>query len=89
MTIGERLYDVNTLDHNTASSADTPSRDSLEKDVEEGNERRGSHPSISVPIIWGNDLTPFFHLDLSAALAAATEGIGEDSQLSSSIDKTN
>lgn len=27
---------------------------------------------VSVPVIWNHDLTPFFHLDLSAALAAAT-----------------
>ncbi|SPO27266.1 uncharacterized protein UTRI_10383 [Ustilago trichophora] len=69
--------------------------DFIEKHLEEGagihhGERRPSDPTshISVPIIWGNDLTPFFHLDLSAALAAATEGLGQDSQISSSsIDK--
>ncbi|EST04846.1 STAS domain protein [Kalmanozyma brasiliensis GHG001] len=92
VTIGEALYDVNTLDRNTPA-ASTPSHDSLEKSVEEGNHaagRRTSEPSsISVPIIWGNDLTPYFHLDLSAALAAATESLGEDSQLSSSIDKNH
>lgn len=84
VTIGERLYDVQTLDHDSTS---TPSSDTVEKDdIEASGARRGSdpHSSISVPIIWGNDLTPFFHLDLSAALASATEGLGEDSQLDSS-----
>ncbi|SPO27255.1 probable Sulfate permease [Ustilago trichophora] len=98
VTIGDALYDVQTLDQdetNKGSSANTPSRNSIEKHLEEGagihhGERRPSDPTshISVPIIWGNDLTPFFHLDLSAALAAATEGLGQDSQISSSsIDK--
>ncbi|GAC94423.1 sulfate permease [Pseudozyma hubeiensis SY62] len=94
VTIGEALYDVHTLDQNkgeeSSSSGNTPSRDSVEKDLEGGvaDQRRASEPSsIGVPIIWGNDLTPFFHLDLSAALAAATEGLGEDSQISSSLDK--
>ena len=98
VTIGDALYDVQTLDQDetnkgSGSSANTPSRDSIEKDLEEGAhhgaDRRGLDPDsqISVPIIWGNDLTPFFHLDLSAALAAASEGLGTDSQTSSSIDK--
>ncbi|KOS12655.1 sulfate permease [Malassezia pachydermatis] len=29
--------------------------------------------SIVVPIMWNNEMTPFFHLDLAAALSAATE----------------
>ena len=28
-------------------------------------------PSIVVPIMWNNELTPYFHLDLAAALSAA------------------
>ncbi|TKY86276.1 hypothetical protein EX895_005101 [Sporisorium graminicola] len=97
VTIGDALYDVQTLDQNAAqgssSTGNTHSRDSIEKNLEEGaapfsGERRPSDPSsIGVPIIWGNDLTPFFHLDLSAALEAASENLGQDSQLSSSIDK--
>ncbi|CBQ72830.1 probable Sulfate permease [Sporisorium reilianum SRZ2] len=91
VTIGEALYDVHTLDQNVAqgsssSSGNTPSRDSIEKDVEQATSPRRPS-SIGVPIIWGNDLTPFFHLDLSAALEAASENLGQDSQLSSSIDK--
>lgn len=94
VTIGEALYDVHTLDQRngeaSSSNDNTPSRDSVEKNLEEGNYPAGRRPSepasIGIPFIWGNDLTPFFHLDLSAALAAATEGLGEDSQLSSSID---
>ncbi|SNX85398.1 probable Sulfate permease [Melanopsichium pennsylvanicum] len=97
VTIGDALYDIQTLEQNKATGTNdtTPSRNSIEKNLEEGSalhdERRGSNPSsqISVPIIWGNDLTPFFHLDLAAALAAATEHIGEDSQVSSSIDTKN
>ncbi|SOV03745.1 probable Sulfate permease [Ustilago sp. UG-2017a] len=94
--IGDALYDVHTLDQdepNKASSSNTPSRDSMEKSLEEGHqqEHAGDRPpsSISIPVIWNNDLTPFFHLDLSAALAAASEGLGEDSQLSSRIDQNN
>lgn len=41
---------------------------SSEADAEDS----GSDDSISVPIIWNHDLTPFFHLDISAALAAAS-----------------
>lgn len=36
------------------------------------SEQDDSQSRVSVPIIWNHDLTPFFHLDLSAALAAAT-----------------
>lgn len=32
-----------------------------------------SNASISVPIMWNNELTPYFHLDLAAALSAATD----------------
>ncbi|GAK65209.1 sulfate permease [Moesziomyces antarcticus] len=93
VAIGEALYDVHTLEEGqrAESSNSSPSRNSLEKDVEQGHreDRRPSNPEsqVSVPFIWGNDLTPFFHLDLSAALAAASEGIGADSQTSSTIDK--
>ena len=95
VTLVDALYDVETLDRNSpskGSSPITPTRNSIEKDLEEGThdpEHGVSGPTsqISVPIIWGNDLTPFFHLDLSAALEAATESLGEDSQISSSVDK--
>ncbi|EPQ31389.1 uncharacterized protein PFL1_00724 [Pseudozyma flocculosa PF-1] len=72
-----------------AEGSSSPSRDSIEKSLEEGRTggttedghdanagRPGPRDSqISIPIIWGNDLTPFFHLDLSAALAAASVGV--------------
>lgn len=32
----------------------------------------GGNSVVSVPVIWNHDLTPFFHLDISTALAAAT-----------------
>jgi sodium-independent sulfate anion transporter 11 len=32
----------------------------------------GGQSTVSVPVIWNHDLTPFFHLDISSALAAAT-----------------
>ena len=30
---------------------------------------------ISVPIMWNNELTPYFHLDLAAAVSAATDSL--------------
>ncbi|PWN51657.1 sulfate permease [Violaceomyces palustris] len=69
-------YPIQTLDKKESgsnadgSSGSSSGRNSLDKAGVAGFERRDSQ--ISVPIIWGNDLTPFFHLDLSAALAAAT-----------------
>jgi sodium-independent sulfate anion transporter 11 len=49
------------------SSSEDASRKSFSEEV-------NSYPQsqVSVPVIWNHDLTPFFHLDLSAALAAAT-----------------
>ena len=35
-------------------------------------EGAGGNSVVSVPVIWNHDLTPFFHLDISTALAAAT-----------------
>ncbi|KAN0061303.1 Sulfate permease 2 [Thecaphora frezii] len=68
-----------------AQESSAPSRGSMEKTLEEGrngdatdDDEEANKPSdsqISIPIIWGNDLTPFFHLDLSAALAAASVGV--------------
>ena len=34
-----------------------------------------SSPSITVPIMWNNELTPYFHLDLAAAVSAATDSL--------------
>lgn len=42
------------------------------KGSNEDDEGPNNDSEVSVPIIWNHDLTPFFHLDLSAALAAAT-----------------
>ncbi|PKI84595.1 hypothetical protein MVES1_001690 [Malassezia vespertilionis] len=38
-------------------------------------DRDTSHGQIAVPIMWNNELTPFFHLDLQAAVAAAIESL--------------
>ncbi|CAO1623438.1 unnamed protein product [Parajaminaea phylloscopi] len=48
-----------------------------ERLAEEGYDDDGAdgHSAASVPVLWGQDLTPFFHLDLSAALAAATYAV--------------
>jgi sodium-independent sulfate anion transporter 11 len=53
----------------TASSDEDISGKS--SDVDHVN-RGDGESQVSVPIIWNHDLTPFFHLDISAALAAAT-----------------
>ncbi|PWY97288.1 putative sulfate permease [Testicularia cyperi] len=89
----DAAYNVKTLDDNAVSSSSKdPSRKSLDDDLEAGTNVQARRPSangstLSVPIIWGNDLTPFFHLDLSAAYAAATEGFNDDSDAESSIHK--
>ncbi|UZJ52848.1 hypothetical protein CBS101457_002168 [Exobasidium rhododendri] len=53
---------------------DSASTSSLEKSSRKsfGRDELAYDSSVSVPIIWNHDLTPFFHLDISAALAAAT-----------------
>ena len=33
----------------------------------------GEERDIAVPIMWNNELTPYFHLDLAAALSSACE----------------
>ena len=39
------------------------------------HESISSPPGISVPIMWNNELTPYFHLDLAAAMSAATDNM--------------
>lgn len=56
------------------SSSSSPSSErASRKSVDGGQPENESQneSQVSVPIIWNHDLTPFFHLDLSAALAAA------------------
>ncbi|PWN19800.1 putative sulfate permease [Microstroma glucosiphilum] len=53
----------------TPSDSQSASSDNKDRLAEEGIPVAGSHSSA--PIMWGQDLTPFFHLDLSAALASA------------------
>jgi sodium-independent sulfate anion transporter 11 len=64
--------DVIKADSNSdaASSSESVSgKENTERDPTEG---AGGASVVSVPVIWNHDLTPFFHLDISTALTAAT-----------------
>lgn len=39
--------------------------------AQDSKAEQSEEPSIVVPIMWNNELTPYFHLDLAAALSAA------------------
>lgn len=56
-------------EENKGSAASSTNKERL---AEEGYGDDDARSAASVPVLWGSDLTPLFHLDLSAALAAAT-----------------
>lgn len=71
--------DIEVLDSHRDGDHDGSSRSSLSDNKERLAEEGQAHGSdddaasaSSVPVLWGQDLTPCFHLDLSAALAAAS-----------------
>lgn len=81
----DRVDDVDVLDSGAAASTSRPtsSVSSTNKDrlAEEGAISRNDEDdddagsAASVAVLWGADLCPAFHLDLSAALAAATAAV--------------
>lgn len=56
-----------------ASPSSSSLSDNKGRIAEEGGLRHNNASQDSVPILWGQDLTPFFHLDLSGAYAAALQ----------------
>lgn len=69
----DAIVEDGSYDHNGSSAGGS----SIDKDaprdaVDDPLENSGASSNVSVPVIWNHDLTPFFYLDISAALAAAT-----------------
>lgn len=68
---------VDVLRRDNENGRDSPSSSSLSDNkgrlAEEGALHHSNASQDSVPILWGQDLTPFFHLDLSGAYAAALQ----------------
>lgn len=76
---GEDSDDIDQVDilgnrpeHSSSASSQSDNKDRL---AEEGG-LEDSASVNSVPILWAQDLTPFFHLDLSSAVASATAAVG-------------
>lgn len=68
---GGKHYPGDGKGSNSATSTST-GKDALAEEEQQQYPTNGS--SVSVPVIWANDLTPFFHLDLAGALDAARAG---------------